>query len=61
MHVRKIWDNDLTEYQVWYKSTEIWKAFGQFLTANRKPFSCLEFVFEKGKHREAGLKHKLTL
>ena len=22
-------------------------------------FSCLEFVFEKGKHREAGLKHKL--
>ena len=24
-------------------------------------FSCLEFVFEKGKHREAGLKHKLKL
>ena len=21
-------------------------------------FSCLEFVFEKSKHREAGLKHK---
>ena len=24
-------------------------------------FSCLEFVFEKSKHREAGLKHKLQL
>ena len=23
-------------------------------------FSCLEFVFEKSKHREAGLKHKLS-
>ena len=22
-------------------------------------FSCLEFIFEKSKHREAGLKHKL--
>ena len=21
-------------------------------------FSCLEFIFEKSKHREAGLKHK---
>ena len=26
-----------------------------------KRFSCLEFVFEKSKHREAGLKHKLKL
>ena len=24
-------------------------------------FSCLEFVFEKSKQREAGLKHKLQL
>ena len=24
-------------------------------------FSCLEFVFEKSKHLEAGLKHKLQL
>ena len=24
-------------------------------------FSCLEFVFEKSKQREAGLKHKLKL
>ena len=24
-------------------------------------FSCLEFVFEKSKHQEAGLKHKLKL
>ena len=24
-------------------------------------FSCLEFVFEKSKHRKAGLKHKLKL
>ena len=24
-------------------------------------FSCLEFIFEKSKHREAGLKHKLKL
>ena len=24
-------------------------------------FSCLEFVFEKIKHREAGLKHKLKV
>ena len=24
-------------------------------------FSCLEFIFEKSKHREAGLKHKLQL
>ena len=23
MHVCKIWDNDLTEYQVWYKLTEL--------------------------------------
>ena len=26
-----------------------------------KQFSCLEFVFEKSKRREAGLKHKLQL
>ena len=26
-----------------------------------EPFSCLEFVFEKSKHREGGLKHKLKL
>ena len=24
-------------------------------------FSCLEFIFEKSKHREAGVKHKLKL
>ena len=24
-------------------------------------FSCLEFIFETSKHREAGLKHKLKL
>ena len=24
-------------------------------------FSCLEFIFEKSKHREADLKHKLKL
>ena len=24
-----------------------------------EPFSCLEFIFETNKHREAGLKHKL--
>ena len=24
-------------------------------------FSCLEFIFEKSKHREDGLKHKLKL
>ena len=24
-------------------------------------FPCLEFVFEKSKHREAGLKHKIQL
>ena len=24
-------------------------------------FSCLEFIFEKTKHQEAGLKHKLRL
>ena len=72
MHVCKIWDDDLTEYQVWYKLTELWKAFRQFLTENRnhskaeylviivavkesfERFSCLEFVFEKSKHREAG-------
>ena len=28
---------------------------------NFERFSCLEFVFEKSKHREAGLKHKLKL
>ena len=78
-HVCNIWDNDLTEYQVWYKLTELWKAFRLVLTANRKKtlqrifsynsgrkrsferFSCPEFVFEKSKHREAGLKHKLKL
>ena len=78
MHVCKIWDNDLTEYQVWYKLTELSKAFRHFLTAVERKrskeylvvilavkesferFSCLEFVFEKSKHREAGLKHKLS-
>ena len=77
MHFRNIWDNDLTEYQVWYKLTELEKAFRQFLTAIERKrskeyldiilavkesferFSYLEFVFEKSKHREAGLKHKL--
>ena len=35
-YVCKIWNNDLTEYQVWYKLTELLKAFRHFLTANRK-------------------------
>ena len=35
MHVCKIWHNDLTEYQVWYKLTELLKAFWHFLTVNR--------------------------
>ena len=39
MHVYKIWINDLTQYQVWYKLTEIYKAFRHFLTANRKKTS----------------------
>ena len=80
MHVCKIWDNDLTEYQVWYKLTQIFKtpmdSFSPQTERNRSKeylvmvlavkesferFSCLEFVFEKSKHREAGLKHKLKL
>ena len=39
MHVYKIWINDLTQYQIWYKLTEIYKAFRHFLTANRKKTS----------------------
>ena len=27
MHVCKIWDNDLTWYQVWYKLTKLYKDF----------------------------------
>ena len=31
------------------------------LKESLEPFSCLEFIFEKGKHREAGLKHEHKL
>ena len=75
MHVCKIWDNDLTENQVWYKLSELLNIFAPQI--ERKPskeylviilavkesferFSCLEFIFEKNKHREDGLKHKLS-
>ena len=78
MHVCKIWDNDLTEYQVWYNlnfkkpsdsfSTQIErkrsKEYLVLILAGKESFerfSCLEFVFEKSKHLEAGLKHKLKL
>ena len=76
-HVCKIWDYDLTEYQVCYKifkkpldsfSPQIErKRFKEYLVIilaakeRFERFSCLEFVFEKRKHREAGLKHKLQL
>ena len=78
-HVCKIWDNDLTEYQV-YISLQIFKKpldiFSPQIERKRSKeylviilavkesferFSCLEFVFEKSKHREAGLKDKLQL
>ena len=36
MHVCKIWNIDLTYYQVRYELTELWKAFRHFLTSNRK-------------------------
>ena len=78
MHVFKIWDNDLTWYQVWYtlsllnfkKPFDIFspqierkrsKEYLVIILAVKESFerfSCLEFIFEKSKHREAGLKHK---
>ena len=78
MHVWKILDNDLTEYQVCYnlnfkKPLDIFspqierkrsKEYLVIILAGKESFerfSCLEFVFEKIKHREAGLKHKLKL
>ena len=33
----------------------------RFVKERFERFSCLEFVFEKRKHRKAGLKHKLQL
>ena len=36
MQVSKIWDRDVTQYQVWHKLTELKKAFSHFLTSNRK-------------------------
>ena len=74
MHVCKIWDNDLTEYQVWLenfkKPSDIFspqierkrpKEYLVIILAVKESFerfSCLEFILEKRKHREAGLKHK---
>ena len=77
MHVCKIWDNDLTEYQVCYNlnfkkpldsfspqtERKRSKEYLVIILAGKESFerfSCLEFVFEKSKHREAG-KHKLKL
>ena len=72
MHVCKVWDNDLTEYQVWSslqnfkKPLDIFspqierKRFKEYLVIilavkeSFERFSCLEFIFEKSKHREAG-------
>ena len=53
MHVYKIWINDLTQYQIWYKLTEIYKAFRHFLTANRKKTS------QRIICRNSGCKRKL--
>ena len=52
MHVYKIWINDLTQYQVWYKLTEIYKAFRHFLTANRKKTSQNIFCHNSGCKRK---------
>ena len=78
MHVCKILDNDLTEYQVCF-NLNFKKPLHSFsLQIERKRskeylviilavkesferFPCLEFIFEKSKHQEAGLKHKLKL
>ena len=77
MHVCKIWDNDLTEYyrtlQNFKKPLDSFspqierkrsKEYIVIILAGKESFerfSYLEFVFEKSKHREAGLKHKLKL
>ena len=39
MHACKIWDNDLTEYQVWHNVIELKRAFRHFHTANKKKCS----------------------
>ena len=36
MHVCKIWDTDMTEYQVWYRLTELYKAFTYTVFSHRK-------------------------
>ena len=70
MHVCKILDNDLTEYQVCFNlnfkkpldsfSLQIErKRSKEYLVIILAGKESLEFVFEKIKHREAGLKHKL--
>ena len=73
-YVCKIWDNDLTEYQV-YISLQIFKkrldtfspnTFQRIFSYNSgckrsfEWFSCLEFIFEKSKQREAGLKQNFS-
>ena len=51
MHVCKIWDNDLTEYQVWYTLTELYKAFRHFLTPNRKQTFQIIFSYNSSRKR----------
>ena len=66
MHLFKIWDNDLTEYQVWLgnlkKPSDIFspqierkrsKEYVVIILTVKESFerfSCLEFIFEKRKH-----------
>ena len=52
MHVCKIWDNDLTEYQLWYKFTELSKAFRHSLTANRNKTLQRIFSYNSGCKRK---------
>ena len=52
-HVCKIRDNDLTEYQLCYKLTDLWKAFRNFLTANRKK------TFQRMSSYNSGCKRKV--
>ena len=79
MHVCKVWDNDLTDYQVWLslqnfrKPLDIFspqierKRFKEYVVIilavkeSFERFSCLEFIFEKSKHREAGFDYNSVI
>ena len=52
---------DIFSQQIEWKRSKEYLVINMAVKESFERFSCLEFVFEKGKHREAGLTHKLKL